>query len=114
MTNREFYNLVLSANLSADITDHARKALEQMDIESASRRSKNSAKRAEANAPLIVLVSALMADGITRTASDIVAQHIDGIASPSKATAILKAVEGISVEDIKVKGRTVKAYTLKA
>lgn len=114
MTNREFFSAIsASAELSAEIRNHAIEALAKLDNAGSARRSKDIEKRAEANAPLISALASVLADGVARTASDIVALNIEGIASTSKATVIAKAVPNVKVTDTKVKGgRSVKVYSL--
>ena len=55
MTNREFFNAIVNANLSDEITAHAKSALEKLDNTLAARKNKPS-KTQLANAPLIEAV----------------------------------------------------------
>ena len=114
MTTKNFYNAIATnENLSAELREFAANAIEKMNKESASRNSKAAEKRAAENAPFVEAVTSLLKanEGRFYTASEI-KNLVDGIESTSKATAILKMVEGVKVGEVVVDKRVVKGYSL--
>ena len=113
MTNRDFLNAIVTANLSDEITEKAQAMLAQMDARNEKRASTPSKKSVE-NAPLKDAIVALYTDEVkTLTASEVGA-HLE--VSTQKASALLRQmVEGgvLTAEEVKVpkKGK-VKAYSL--
>lgn len=111
MTNREFLNAIVDANLSDEITTRAHELLAQMDKRNAKRASTPS-KTAVANEPLKAEIVKIVADG-NKTASEVgMALEI----STQKASALLRQlVENgtLYAEEVKVpkKGK-VKSYGL--
>lgn len=108
MTNREFFNAVIANEISAEVIAHAEKSLASLDARNA-KRAERPSRKAEANAPIIASLSALLTSE-PRLASELAAEV--GI-STQKASALLKQIENISVTDVKVKGKgTQKGYFL--
>ena len=111
MTNREFLNAVINANIDDETTDYAKSALAKLDATNEKRRNTPS-KTQEANAPLMdqIVTSILTAE--PKTASDVAGEL--GV-SDQKASALLRAIvaNGKAVaQDVKVaKKGTQKAYT---
>ena len=112
MTNREFLNAVINANIDDETTDYAKSALAKLDATNEKRRNTPS-KTQEANAPLMdqIVTSILTAE--PKTASDVAGEL--GV-SVQKASALLRQmVENgtLVAEEIKVpkKGK-VKSYSL--
>lgn len=126
-TIREFYNAVIAANVSDEITEFATAAIEKLDATNAKRREK-SAEKAEANQTYIdALVGFLTAE--PQTASDLMGKFVEaGMERPAEKDGSIKewkvqfvsnlarkAVEQgkASVQDIKVpKHGAQKGYTL--
>lgn len=112
MTNREFYNAVITANVNDEITEYATAALAKMDATNEKRRNTPSKKAIE-NQPLIDQIVNEILTHEPKTASD-VANEI-GV-SVQKASALLRAIVASGVataEDVKVaKKGTQKAYKL--
>ena len=112
MTNREFLNAVINANIDDETTDYAKSTLAKLDATNEKRRNTPS-KTQEANAPLMdqIVTSILTAE--PKTASDVAGEL--GV-SVQKASALLRAIvaNGKAVaQDVKVaKKGTQKAYTL--
>lgn len=111
MTNREFLNLIVSANLSEDATAHAQSLLAQMDKRNA-KRAATPSKTAVANEPIKAAIAEYLANG-SKTASEVgTALEI----STQKASALLRQMTEtgiVSVADVKVpKKGTQKSYTL--
>lgn len=126
-TIREFYNAVIAANVSDEITEFATAAIEKLDATNAKRREK-SAEKAEANQTYIdALVGFLTTE--PQTASDLMGKFVEaGMERPAEKDGSIKewkvqfvsnlarkAVEQgkASVQDIKVpKHGAQKGYTL--
>lgn len=106
MTNRDFYNAVINANINEETTSFATEAIAKLDERNAKRASKESAKQI-ANKPIIEAISRVLTDE-PMLASKIA--ELCGI-SVNKASALAKKVEGVQVVDVKVKGKgTQKGY----
>lgn len=111
MTNREFYNAVINAEVSEELKSFAQNAIEKMDARNEKRSSKPS-KVAIANAPLKEQILTLVNDKSLTTAE--VAKALE--VSTQKASALLRqmCVDGtLTSFEVKVpkKGK-VKAYAL--
>lgn len=111
MTNREFLNTIINANLSEEVTARAQEMLAQMDARNAKRASTPS-KVAVANAPLKQSIVKLISEK-NMTAPEVgVALEV----STQKASALLRQLceDGVlTSEEIKVpkKGK-MKSYSL--
>lgn len=113
MTTKNFYNAIASnESLSAELREFAANAIVKMDKESASRNSKAAEKRAAENAPFVEAVTNLLRNSSKVWTASEVKDAIEGIESTSKATAILKMVEGIKISEVVVNKRVVKGYSL--
>ena len=112
MTNREFYNTIITSNINDEITAYAEAALAKMDATNEKRRNTPSKAQKE-NAPLVesILNGVLTAE--PKTASDVAAEL--GI-SVHKASAVLRSIvaDGKAVQgETKVAKKGVqKTYTL--
>ena len=110
MTNRDFYNAVINANINEEMTSFATDAIAKLDERNAKRASKPS-KTQIANEPIIKAIAEVLTDEPT-LASRIA--ELCGI-SVNKASALAKKVEGVKVVDVKVKGKgTQKGYFLQS
>ena len=108
MTNRDFYNAVINANINEEMTSFATEAIAKLDARNAKRASKPSAKQRE-NEPIIKAISEILTDE-PMLASKIA--ELCGI-SVNKASALAKKVEGVQSVEVKVKGKgTQKGYFL--
>ena len=113
MTTKNFYNAIATnENLSAELREFAANAILKMDKENASRNSKAAEKRAAENAPFVEAVTNLLRTNAKVFTAAEVKDAIEGIDSTSKATAILKMVEGVKVSEVVVNKRIVKGYSL--
>lgn len=115
MTGREFFKVVIEANVSDEVTAFAQKGIETLDKRNAKRASKPS-KTAEANAPIKANILAVLSDTDKVLTAAQVATAI-GV-STQKASALLRQMvdEGRAVStEVKVKGKgKCKAYALAA
>ncbi len=106
MTNREFFNAVISAEINDEVIAHATESLAKLDIRNA-KRAERPSKTQIANEPIIKAIADLLTNE-PMLASEI-AEKCE--ISTQKASALVKKVEGVSVCDVKVKGKgTQKGY----
>ena len=110
MTVREFYNAVINANLSDEMTEYATAAIAKMDAANEKRKNTPSKKSIE-NAPLVEEITKLLGSE-AQTATEI-GEKV-GI-STQKASALLRklVVDGVATStEVKGKKGMCKAYTL--
>ena len=108
MTNREFYNAVITNAITEEVIAHAENALVKLDERNA-KRANTPSKTQIANEPIIKAIAEVLTSEPMRASE--IAEAV-GI-STQKASALVKKVEGVNVVDVKVKGKgTQKAYSL--
>ena len=110
MTNREFFEAVINANINDELTEKANDFITKMDTQNAKRREQVSKKAAE-NAPLVDAVVAMLGEEPI-TATDIAAALE---VSPQKASALARIAvgDGRAVShDVKGPKGKCKGYTL--
>lgn len=108
MTKREFLEMVINGNMSEEVTDFAKGEIEKMNARNA-KRSATPSKTAIANEPIKAEIGTLLTDE-PKTASEIA--HEVGI-SVQKCSALLRQMDGLTVTEVKVKGKgKVKGYSL--
>lgn len=106
MTNRDFYTAIVNSDLNDELKAFATEAIAKLDARNAKRASTPSKTQKE-NAPLIAKVATLLTSE-PKLASELAKEM--GL-STQKVTPLVKAVEGVSVCDVKVKGKgTQKGY----
>jgi len=106
MTKREFLNMVIAETTNNDVAQFAVEELEKLDARNAKRAEKPS-KTQIANEPIIKAIAEVLTSEPMRASE--IAETL-GI-SIYKASALAKKVEGVSVCDVKVKGKgTQKGY----
>ena len=112
MTNREFYNAIINANINDEITAYAQAAIEKMDATNEKRRNTPSKTQVE-NQPLMDKIANEVLTAEPKTASDVAAVLEISV---QKASALLRALVNdgkATVTDVKVaKKGTQKAYAL--
>ena len=64
MTNKQFFEAIITANMSEELTTHAQKMLDQLTKERESAKSRTNSARAEANRPVVEAIKAFLADGL--------------------------------------------------
>ena len=108
MTQREFYNAVITSVENEELVTFATEQIEKLDIRNAKRKGAES-KKAKENAPIKEAILGVLTHE-PMTASDVASAV--GI-STQKASALLRQIEGLSVSEIKVpkKGKC-KGYAL--
>lgn len=108
MTNREFFNAVISNEITEEVIAHATSSLEKLDARNAARKEKPSKKSLE-NEPIKSKILTEVLTDEPKTASEI-ASEVE--ISVQKASALLRQMD-VTVTDVKVKGKgTQKAYSL--
>ena len=106
MTKREFLNAVIAETTNSDLASFAVSELEKLDARNA-KRANTLSKTQKENAPLIAKIATLLTSE-PKLASEL-AKEME--ISTQKASALVKKVEGVSVCDVKVKGKgTQKGY----
>ncbi len=108
MTQRDFYNAVINANINEEMTLFATEAIAKLDARNA-KRSSTPSKAQIANEPIVKAIRDILTDE-PMLASKIA--ELCGI-SVNKASALAKKVDGVQIVDVKVKGKgTQKGYFL--
>ena len=106
MTNREFFTAIVNSDLNDEMKAFATEAIEKLDARNA-KRANTLSKTQKENAPLIEKIATLLTSE-PKLASEL-AKEME--ISTQKASALVKKVEGVSVCDVKVKGKgTQKGY----
>ena len=103
MTQREFYNAVINSTDNAELAQFAVEALEKLDVRNA-KRSEKPSKTQIANEPIIKAIAEVLTSEPMRASE--IAETL-GI-SVQKASSLVKKVDGVSVTDVKVKGKGVQ------
>lgn len=113
MTNKMFFEAVIDAAISDEVTEKATLMLKQLEHERATANSRNSKKKEAENAPLIEAVLTALSDGHEKLTSEVA---VLAEMSTPKASALLRklvAENKVTVRDVKVpKKGTQKAYAL--
>lgn len=109
MTNREFFEAVMSfEGISEELRNHAEGAIEKMNARNA-KRAATPSKTALANEPIKAEIVKVLTD-TPQSASEIAGKV--GI-SVQKSSALLRQIDGLTVSELKVKGKgKVKGYAL--
>ena len=106
MTQREFYTAVIAETQNEELKAFATEAIAKLDARNAKRASTPSKTQKE-NAPIIKAIAKVLTNE-PMLASEIAEKC--GL-KVQKASALAKQVEGVSVTDVKVKGKgTQKGY----
>ena len=106
MTNREFFTAIVNGTLTEDVVAKAHEEIEKLDARNA-KRANTLSKTQKDNLPLIEKIASLLTSE-PKLASEL-AKEME--ISTQKASALVKKVEGVSVCDVKVKGKgTQKGY----
>lgn len=119
MTNREFYNAIaMNEEVALELRTFAEQQLAKLDTKTAAARSKDSEKRAEANAPIIAALRVMLTTEFKTSAelTDMYNSTAELPIKPQKMTAVLRAMVktgDVISTDIKVaKKGTQKGYKL--
>ena len=108
MTNRDMFTAIINGDITEEVIAKVKEEIEKLDARNAKRRETVSKKALE-NAPIVEAIKSVLSD-TPQTASEI-AEKVE--ISTQKASALLKQIDGLTVSDVKVKGKgTRKAYAL--
>lgn len=108
----EFLSTIANGTINDEAINFAKAELDKRATANANAAVKRNDKWYAENGALLEAVHNLLVSATHAvTAAEIVAS-IDGIDSTSKATAVVKRIEGVRVVDVQVDKRIVKGYTL--
>lgn len=108
MTKREFLEMVIEESVNAEVKAFAESEIVKMNERNA-KRSASPSKKAIENEPIKAQIKSILTDE-PHTASEIA--NTVGI-STQKASALLRQIDGLTVTEVKVKGKgKVKGYAL--
>jgi hypothetical protein len=108
MTKREFLEMVIAESANEEITGFAHAEIEKMNARNA-KRSATPSKTAVANEPIKARIVEVLTSE-PKTASEI-AKAVE--VSTQKCSALLRQIDGLTVTEVKVKGKgKVKGYSL--
>lgn len=110
MTNREMFTEIVNGNLTDEVKAKAAEEIAKLDARNAARKGKESKTQKE-NKPIIEAIANLLTD--EPMLANAIAEKLE--ISVSKASSLVKKVEGVKITDVKVKGKGVrKAYSLQS
>ena len=108
MTKREMFEAIVNGNVTEEVIAMAQSEIEKMNARNAKRRETPS-KKALANVEVIGKITEVLTHE-PQTASE-VAEKVE--ISTQKASALLRQIDGLTVTEVKVKGKgKVKGYAL--
>lgn len=108
MTKREFLEMVIAEVKNDELKGFAESEIEKMNARNAKRASTPS-KKAKENEPIKEAIKATLTDE-PKTASEI-AKEVE--ISVQKCSALLRQIDGLTVTEVKVKGKgKVKGYAI--
>ena len=108
MTKREMFEAIVNGNVTDEVVKMAENEIAKMDERNAKRREKPS-KTAKENEPIKEKILEVLTD-TPMVASEV--GELVGI-STNKASALLRQIDGLTVTEVKVKGKgKVKGYAL--
>lgn len=108
MTKREMFEAIVNGNVTEEVIAMAQSEIDKMDARNAKRRETPS-KKALANVEVIGKITEVLTHE-PQTASE-VAEKVE--ISTQKASALLRQIDGLTVTEVKIKGRgKVKGYAL--
>ena len=108
MTNREFFEKVIAEVANEELVEKARTELAKLDARNA-RRASTPSKKAKENEPIKQAIRDVLG-AEPMTASEI-ASKVE--ISTQKASALLRQIDGLTVTEVKIKGKgKVKGYSI--
>ena len=111
MTQKEFYQAVVSSEVAQELKDYATKQIEALGKKNSARNAKVKEKRDAVNAPLLAQINALLADGKAHTCSEISAYT--GANSPKIAALVKPFVDNGTIVKETVKNGKNRAVAYK-
>jgi len=108
MTNREFFEKVIAEVTNEELVEKAKVELAKLDARNA-RRASTPSKKAKENEPIKKAIRDVLG-AEPMTASEI-ASKVE--ISTQKASALLRQIDGLTVTEVKIKGKgKVKGYSI--
>lgn len=107
MTNREYHTAVMNGTINDEVIAKAKEEIAKLDARNAHRSATLTPKQKENLEVVKKIAEVLTSEPML---ASVIAEKC-GI-TVSKASALVKQVEGVSVTDVKVKGGTRKGYYL--
>ena len=108
MTNREFFEKVIAEVTNEELVEKAKVELAKLDARNA-RRASTPSKKAKENEPIKKAIREVLG-AEPMTASEI-ASKVE--ISTQKASALLRQIDGLTVTEVKIKGKgKVKGYSI--
>ena len=108
MTKREMFEAIVNGNITEEVVEMAKNEISKMDERNAKRRNSPSKKSVE-NEPIKEKIVSILTHE-PQIASEI-AEKVE--ISTQKASALLRQIDGLKIEEIKVRGKgKVKGYSL--
>lgn len=108
MTRREMFEAIVNGNITDEVVTMAKNEIVKMDERNTKRRN-TASKRAKENEPIKAQILEVLTD--TPMVASAVADAV-GITT-QKASALLRQIDGLTVTEVKVKGKgKVKGYAL--
>ena len=111
MTQREFFQAVISAEVAQELKDYATQQIEALGKKNSARNAKAKEKKDAVNAPLLAQINALLADGKTHTCAEIAAYT--GANSPKIAALVKPFVDNGAIVKETVKNGKNRAVAYK-
>jgi hypothetical protein len=111
MTQRDFYNAIIKADVAQELKDYASAQVKALNNKNSARNVKARAKREDENKPLVAQIKTILADGQAHTCSEISAST--GANIPKVSSLISVYFRGTVVkETVKVDKKKAVAYRL--
>lgn len=111
MNYSNFLSAVANGQMTEEIQSTAADLLAKHQKQTSAANARSRAKKSAENAPLVEAVTDLLRSNAKVFTAAEVKDAIEGIESTSKATAILKSIEGLKVTEVVVNKRVVKGYS---
>lgn len=110
MTKRDFYTAIVNGESNEDIVKYAQELLTKLDSTNVANRTKRAEKSATANDP----IKASIVDYLKSHNEPVVASEVGKALdiTTSKASALLRQIEGLVVTEVKSGKGKVKGYAL--
>ena len=110
MTRREMFEAIVNGKINDEVIEMVKGEIVKMDDRNAKRRNTIS-KKAKENEPLKIAIVDLLRAYDEPVIASTVAEKLE--ISTQKASALLRQIDGLTVTDVKVKGKgKVKGYAL--
>ena len=111
MTQREFFQAVVSAEVAQELKDYATAQVQALDNKNSARNVKARAKKADENKPLVAQIKTILADGQAHTCAELSATT--GVNIP-KVSSLIGAYfkDTVVKETVKVDKKKAVAYRL--